>query len=74
MKKNNRITTQKKIWCKIRYYQQLHDISDEELAKYLNVHTRTLRTYDKGAENLTLGNLDSFLYAVNLELSDLYTI
>lgn len=59
------------LWCKIRYFQQLHEISDEGLANALGVHVRTLREYDKNAENVTIGKLDIFLYINNLSLDDL---
>ena len=42
-KRENRITLYKKIWCKIRYWQQLKDISDNELANDLDVAERTLK-------------------------------
>ena len=71
MKKNKRIPLQKEIWCKIRYLQQLNDISDEELSRYLAVTVRTIKNYDKDASPLTLGSLDRFLYAINLDLSQL---
>ncbi len=32
MKKMPRITLYKKVWCKIRYWQNLRDIADAELA------------------------------------------
>lgn len=70
-KRIERITLYKLIWCKIRYYQQLHNISDEELAMSLNVHIRTLHEYDKNAENVTLGRVDSFLYINNITLDEL---
>ena len=59
------------LWCRIRYYQQLHEISDEALANELGVHVRTLSTYDKNAENVTFGRLDNFLYMNRLTLNDL---
>lgn len=71
MKKQSRIHLYKLVWCKIRYYQQLHDINDENLANSLGVRLRTLKEYDKSAENITLGKLDSFLYINNLNLNDL---
>ena len=71
MKKEKRKTAHKLIWSKIRYYQILNDITDDELAKYLGVSARTIRNYDHDASNLTLGHLDNFLYAVNIELSQL---
>lgn len=69
--KKQRLRLYKLIWCKIRYYQQIHDISDETLANCLGVHTRTLKEYDKNAENVTLGKLDTFLYLNNINLNDL---
>lgn len=72
MKKEKRITLYKKIWCKIRYYQQLYDISDTDLANYLGVTTRTLKNYDRNASSLTLEHLDNFLYAVNIDITQMF--
>ena len=70
-KKTDRITLHKKIWCKIRYYQQLNNIANETLAIALNVHERTLREYDKNAANVTMGQIDNFLFVNNITLDDL---
>ena len=72
MKKEKRITLQKKIWCKIRYYQQLHDISDTDLASSMGISIRTLKEYDKDASPISLQKLDIFLYLYNLTLSELF--
>ena len=50
MRKEKRITLYKKIWCKIRYWQNLRDISDSELASCLHIGERTLKEYDKDAK------------------------
>lgn len=71
MKKETRITMQKLIWCRIRYYQRLHDIPDAVLAGYLCVNVRTLRQYDRVPDNITLGRLDSFLVGAKITLTDL---
>ena len=71
MRKKKRIPLYKLIWCKIRYWQQLKDISDSELAAYLNIGERTLHEYDKNAKNITLERIDNFLYINNMELADL---
>lgn len=73
MQKNKKVTfpIYKTLWCKIRYWQSLRDISNDMLASYLNVSKRTLNDYDKTACNITLGQLDSFLNKNNIELSDL---
>ena len=68
--KNKRIPLQKKIWCRIRYWQNLHDISNEELAVYLGCSTRTLQNYDKDPSNVTLKTLDTFLFAADMSLTD----
>lgn len=52
---------QQKIWEKIRYYQRINKISNEELADLLNVKPRTLLVYDNKADNVTLGMIDHFL-------------
>ncbi len=70
-KKAARITLHRRIWCKIRYWQNLKDISDAELASYLQVGERTLHEYDKSAENVTLGRVDNLLYVTGMELEEL---
>lgn len=74
MKKEKRIALYKKIWCKIRYWQSLKDVSDSELANYLQVGERTLHEYDKNAKNITLEKIDNFLYVNNMELADLFSM
>ena len=68
--KTKRIPLQKMIWCKVRYWQSLHDISNEELAGYLGCSTRTLQNYDNDPSSVTLKTIDTFLYAANLSLAD----
>ena len=70
-KKAQRITLYKKIWAKVRYWQNLNDISDAELASYLQVGERTLHEYDKSAENVTLGRVENLLYVTGMELDEL---
>ena len=74
MRKEKRITLYKKIWCKIRYWQNLRDISDSKLASCLHIGERTLKEYDKDAKNITLEKIDQFLYMNGLELHDLIEI
>lgn len=74
MRKEKRISLYKKIWCKIRYWQNLKDVSDSDLASYLNVGERTLHEYDKSAKNITLEKIDSFLYINDMELADLLAL
>ncbi len=71
MRKDKRITIYKKIWCKIRYWQSLKDVSDSQLAAYLQVCERTLRDYDKNARNITLEKVDNFLAVNSMELDEL---
>ena len=73
-KKAPRITLYKHIWARIRYWQNLRDVSDAELASYLKVGERTLREYDKSAENITLGRVDNLLYVTGMELDDLMAL
>ena len=74
MKKEKRIALYKKVWCKIRYWQSLKDVSDIELANFLQVGERTLHEYDKSAKNITLEKIDNFLYVNNMELSVLFSL
>ena len=73
-KRDKRISIYKKIWCKIRYWQSLKEVSDSELAAYLQVCERTLRDYDKSARNITLEKIDNFLVVNSMELDELLTM
>ena len=68
--KNERIPLQKLLWCKIRYWQNLHDVSNEELADFLGCSTRTLLNYDSNPSNVTLKMVDKFLYMTDMSLTD----
>ena len=71
MKKTPRLTLYKIVWCKIRYRQNLRDISDAELAAALQVGERTLHEYDKSAKHITLEKIDNFLEVNHMELNEL---
>jgi hypothetical protein len=73
-KKEQRITLYKRIWCKVRYWQSLRDVSDAELASYLQVGERTLHEYDKSAENITLGRVDNLLYITGMDFNELMAL
>ncbi|MBQ8012647.1 MAG: hypothetical protein IJ265_13940 [Oscillospiraceae bacterium] len=73
-KKNQRITLYKRIWCKIRYWQNLRDVTDTELALYLQVGERTLREYDKSAWHITLEKIDNLLSTIGMELDELMSL
>ena len=73
-KKEKRISLYKKVWCKIRYWQSLRDVSDDELSAYLQVGVRTLKEYDKCAKHITLEKLDNFLYVNNMEIAELLSL
>ena len=66
-----RIELFKLIWSKIRFWQNLRDIPDSDLASDLGVGERTLKDYDQCAKNITLEKLDSFLYLNHMSLNDL---
>ena len=72
--RNKRIGLDKMIWCKIRYYQQLYEVSDDDLATRLGVCVRTLSNYDKDAKNLTIGNIDNFLNLTSMTLQELMNL
>lgn len=73
-KKSTRITLYKRIWCKIRYWQNLRDVTDAELASYLQIGERTLREYDKSAQHVTLEKVDNLLSITGMELNDLMSL
>ena len=64
----------KKIWCKIRCYQQMYEISNADLAAQLKVHERTLHDYDKSADNITIGRLENFLRENHITFDELINI
>ena len=74
MKKDRRIALYKKIWCKIRYWQNISDVTDSELATYMQVAERTLKDYDRNAKNITLEKIDNFLYMNGMELTELLAL
>lgn len=61
MKREKRIAIYKKIWCKIRYWQSIREVTDTELAAFLQIGERTLKEYDKSAKNVTLEKIDILL-------------
>lgn len=62
---------EKLIWAKIRFYQQVLGLSNALLADYLCICTKTLRSYDKNAENLNLAQIASFLEQTELTINDI---
>ena len=74
MRKEKRIALYKKLWCKIRYWQNLQDVTDTELASLLQVSERTLHEYDKSAKNITLEKIDNFLDVNKMELNELLSM
>ncbi|MBR2303908.1 MAG: hypothetical protein IJ871_02055 [Ruminococcus sp.] len=70
-KQKKDVALYKKIWCKIRYYQQLNDLSNEDLAAFIGVSERTLSEYDKNAQNITLGKIENFLKCEEIDLEEL---
>jgi predicted transcriptional regulator len=68
--KIKRIPLQKTIWCKVRYWQNLNDISDHELADYLGCTERTLHNYDADPSCITLKTIDRFLIIIDMSLTD----
>ena len=71
MKNVKRIPFQKLLWCKIRYYQHTHDITNNRLADIMTVGERTLREYDKKADNITLDKIDNFLNYSGISITEL---
>lgn len=68
--KSKRIPLQKEIWCKVRYWQNLYDVSDEELASYLGCTERTLHNYDVDPSPVTLKTIDTFLFVIDMTLAE----
>lgn len=69
--KPRRIPFQKQLWCHIRMYQHLHDISNESLANIMMIGERTLKEYDKKADKITLDKVDNFLSYSGISITEL---
>ena len=69
--KKQTIPLHRQVWCKIRFWQKLNEVSDERLAGYLMLSARTLREYDADSNNLSLGRLENFMDCTGLTLEQL---
>lgn len=49
------------IWSNIRKAQYLNELSDEQLAKALNVSVRTLNNYDNDPSRISFKNIEEFI-------------
>ncbi len=49
------------IWSNIRKAQYLNELSDEQLAKALNVSIRTLSNYDNDPSRISFKNIEEFI-------------
>lgn len=49
------------IWSNIRKAQYLNELSDEQLAKALNVSIRTLNNYDNDPSRISFKNVEEFI-------------
>lgn len=74
MKKEKTIPVYRKLWLKIRYWQGINLVSNEELAKIIGVTTRTISNYDKDASSISLQMVDNFLVATRMDLITLYNL
>ena len=73
-KKSKRIPLQKEIWCKVRYWQNINDVSDKDLAEYLGCSERTLHNYDTDPSPVTLKTVDTFLYVIDMTFSEFMSV
>lgn len=71
MARRKAITVYKKIWGNIRKYQYINDLTDDELAKILELTTRTLYSYDKDPSGLTLKRVQNFIDSSGIDLDAL---
>ena len=71
MTRRKNTTVYKKIWGNIRKYQYINDLTDDELAKILELTTRTLYTYDKDPSGLTLKRVQNFIDSSGIDLDAL---
>ncbi len=59
------------IWSNIRRYQYLNSLSDEALAKTMELTTRTLYNYDHDPSMLTLKRVQLFIEHSGLDIEAL---
>ena len=71
MASRKKATVYKKIWGNIRKYQYIHDLTDDELAKILELTTRTLFNLDRDPSVLTLKRVQNFLDSSGIDLDAL---
>ena len=71
MARRKSITVYKKIWGNIRKYQYINDLTDDELAKILELTTRTLYSYDKDPSGLTHKRVQNFIDSSGIDLDAL---
>ncbi len=67
----NNIALHRQAWCKIRFWQNLNNVPDDTLARYLDLAPRTLREYDADSGSLSLERLETFMSATGLTLDQL---
>ena len=67
----NNIALHRQVWCKIRFWQNLNNVPDDTLARYLDLAPRTLREYDADSGSLSLERLETFMSATGLTLDQL---
>lgn len=59
------------IWSNIRRYQYLNSLSDEALAKTMELTTRTLYNYDHDPSALTMKRVQLFIERSGLDIEAL---
>ncbi len=59
------------IWSNILKYQYLRSLSEERLASYLGVTTRTLSNYKHDPGTISLGQIQNFVCALGISIDDL---
>ena len=59
------------IWANIIKYQYLYGLSDDRLASYLNVSTRSLINYRHDPGKISLEQVQSFVEGVGISMADL---
>lgn len=73
-KKSKRIPLQKEIWYKVRYWQNINDVSDKDLAEYLGCSECTLHNYGAASSPVTLKTVNTFLYVIDMTFLEFMSV
>ena len=70
----NRFSISKKMWFKIRYWQNMLELTDVQLASFIGVCDKTLRALDKNCGTMTIDKVENFIVVNNMTFEEFWYI